>query len=198
MITKEFLHEQYVELRKSSVQISREFNIPKHTVCNKLVKYKIPTRPKYVSRLPACVEHLEGCKWCPVCKEEKPLLSFSKSFRERLGSSSYCKECSSKKAKKYFPAISQKRRKTKASLVLEFGNKCEVCGIENLPVDAFVFHHHSESMSSPTYLAPSKVITSQQKELILSEKIKWSLLCANCHSVQHGSGLTASQITGFA
>ena len=96
--------------------------------------------------------------------------------------------------KKYAPKVTIRRRVFKANLVLDFGNKCKDCGMENLPIDSYVFHHHSEKMNDKEYRLPSKIITMNQKHVTAIEKVKWVLLCANCHGVRHGCGKTAIEI----
>jgi hypothetical protein len=126
-------------------------------------------------------------KWCPCCKISKRLTYFSKNHRNRLGVDAYCKQCSGKKAKRFFSNRLKRRQMIKTKLILEFGNKCSDCGFFDLPIAAFTFHHHSEKMGDRSYLPPSKVITYQQADVILKEKKKWILLCSNCHNVKHSN-----------
>lgn len=79
-------------------------------------------------------------------------------------------------------------------MVLEFGNRCAKCGVENLPIDAYSFHHHDESMRAPTYVPPNRVLNQQRAEVFRRESKKWTMLCANCHCVHHGCGMTASEV----
>jgi len=133
-------------------------------------------------------------RWCPGCKSTKKLNDFHKNHRDRLGVTSYCKVCSAIKMKRYVGKNKLKRREAKAKLILEFGNQCIDCKATNLKIDSFVFHHHTEKMNSTSYRLPSDIITTINRKLISDEKKKWILLCANCHSVRHGCGLTANEI----
>ena len=134
-------------------------------------------------------------RWCPGCKTSKELTYFSKSHRERLGVTGYCKHCSAIRAKKYFARRTKNRQMIKAKLVLDFGNKCFDCGVSNLPIAAFSFHHFDEKMNSKTYIKVDRVISSNQEKLISQEKKKWILLCSNCHNVRHsGCKLSAKQL----
>jgi hypothetical protein len=134
-------------------------------------------------------------KWCASCKAIKPVESFSKNHRNRLGLDAYCKSCVSIKAKKHTKNRTINRRMLKAKLVLEFGNKCLDCGSYNLPIASFTFHHHNERMDSKTYISPSDTISCPKGKKILEEKKKWMLLCSNCHNVRHTDcKLTAIQL----
>ena len=134
----------------------------------------------------------EGHKWCSGCSAELPFNSFAKNHRNRLGLDCYCRRCMSVRAKRFYKDRNAKRRLRKAHLVIEFGNKCLDCSVEDLPIDAYVFHHHSEPMTSPEYLIPSNVISLKNASVISREKAKWVLLCANCHSIRHGCKFTAT------
>lgn len=136
----------------------------------------------------------KGHKWCPGCRAALPHESFNKDFRSRDGRDCYCRKCVSQKAKRYFKTYKEQRRKRKAALVLEFGNECANCKSKNIPIDAFVFHHHSERMTEETYLSPNRVLNQKQISVFEREREKWTMLCANCHCIHHGCGLTASQV----
>lgn len=129
----------------------------------------------------------ETHKWCAGCKTSKPSENFSKNHRNRLGLDAYCKQCMRTKSKKYTKNRTVKRQILKAKLVMEFGNKCSDCLVEDLPIASYVFHHHNEKMNSKTYKSPSSVITTPQWKNITKEKKKWIMLCSNCHSVRHSN-----------
>ena len=128
----------------------------------------------------------EGHKWCPGCRKEIAFELFVKNHRNKLGLDAYCKECVRRKSKRYFKSRNITRSFVKARLIIEFGNRCKDCGITDLPISAFVFHHHSESMKSEAYMQPSAVIARANVNLLLKERAKWALLCANCHQIRHG------------
>ena len=184
-ITKEFLDHQYTQLNKSSNQIAKEIGVERYIVCNAMTKFCIPYRSLSAAKLPIGSSGKYGYKWCPKCKNDKRLNEFHNANRGKLKKVDYCKQCVSKKAKKYFAKNLADRQQRKVNLVLEFGNKCFDCGAENLPVCSFVFHHHSEGYKSPDYISPSDVINYKNYKDIEAEKSKWILLCANCHSVRH-------------
>lgn len=194
-ITKEFLEEQYIRLGKSSNIIAKETGNFKYTITNSLKKYNIKMRSLQESRRPKESKNILGCKWCPSCKLDKPFSDFCKNKRNCDGLDSYCRSCSSIKSKRFFPIRNKERQLTKAGLILSFGNKCSICGAHNLPIASYVFHHHSEKMDSTTYISPNVVLTSRKSSLVLSERNKWVLLCANCHNLVHSDcKLTASKI----
>lgn len=192
-ITKEFLENQYLKLGKSGHQIAKELGIPKYHIHNNLVRYKIPTRPLLLARRPRGSSGKKGYKWCSLCKQDKLYAEFSKNHRARLGLDAHCKSCVSPLHKKYIIKNKEKRQKLKAKIVLEFGNKCKNCSTENLPICAYVFHHHSERMNNKNYITPRKFWSNQSLPLA-EEKKKWILLCANCHSIVHGGKLTVKYI----
>ena len=183
-LTKDFLEEQYQKFGKSGYRIAKELNVRKYVVDNAITKFKIKRRSLLVARLPNGSSGKTGYKWCGSCMKDKPIKDFSKG-NARFGLDSYCKSCASIKAKRFFPERNKKRQLIKAKLIIDFGNKCSRCGVSDLPISVFVFHHHTEKMGDKTYISPSTVITSKKSTLILSEKSKWSLLCANCHSIVH-------------
>ncbi len=193
-ITKTFLISQYTKLGKSGYKISKELGVPKYVIYNTIKKYNIKMRSLRASRQPKNSKKLSGYKWCPKCKTDKEFSEFHKHKRSWHGVCVYCKECASEIAPKYYIGKNKERQKTKAKLVLEFGNKCKECGLENLPIAAFSFHHHTEKMSDPNYKRITWVINSRNSEFINSEKIKWIMLCANCHNIKHSiCKLTATQ-----
>jgi hypothetical protein len=184
-ITKEFLKEQYLVFGKSGYGIAKELGLKRWEIDNILNKHKIKRRSIAESRRPKDSKNIPNHKWCARCKTDKPYSDFSKNHRDRLGLDAYCKKCMAKAAIKYYDGRNCQRQKIKANLILEFGNRCSKCGIENLPIAAFVFHHHTEKMGSSGYKLPSYVLTRKNVKLIHSEKSKWVLLCANCHSIVH-------------
>ena len=195
IINKEFLHTQYIVLKKSGYQITKEFNLPDRIIYRKLRKFGIEPRPINVARIPNQSKNIPGHKWCSGCGQDLQFSNFSKNHRNRFGLDAYCKQCSSKKSKRYFSKRTKDRQLTKAKLIMEFGDKCVDCNTSNLPISSYTFHHHTERMNHKDYISPTKVITYQQADVILREKKKWVLLCANCHNLRHSScKLSASEL----
>lgn len=104
-------------------------------------------------------------KVCRVCKVEKPLLDFYRTYEHvRL----ICKKCENKKS------VSENRlRKEKA--VKMMGGKCLKCGY-NKCIDALDFDHLRDKKFNL-----SNMIRTNSWEAVLEELKKCQLLCANCH-----------------
>jgi hypothetical protein len=184
-ITKELLEHQYIDLKKSSCLIAKEIGVKRHDISNGLFKFGI-TRKSHAK---------PGIKFCSDCKTEKPFNDFHKSKREVYGVCNFCKECVKIRAKKYYPNITKNRTTQKAQLVIEFGNKCAECGVENLPISCYVFHHVNEKMTDETYFTPNSILMSRNKDFVESQKVKLTLLCANCHNLLHSDcKLTAHEV----
>lgn len=72
-------------------------------------------------------------------------------------------------------------RGRKAKFVKERGDKCELCGKENLPLPCYVFHH----------IDPEKKefhvdeIWLWKEDKIKKELEKCVMVCANCHQILH-------------
>ena len=186
-LTKEFLIHEYLVLKKSSNLIAKELDIKKYHITNALKKYDIQCRSLRESRKPKLSKGLENHKWCNSCKQDLPYDSFSSNSRDRLNLDCYCKPCTAKKQKKYSPFRNLARIRIKAELIVEFGNQCNHCGASNLPVAMFTFHHHSEKMSEDSYKRVTAVLSSKNINTINSEKLKWILLCSNCHNLHHST-----------
>ena len=185
ILTKQFLTNQYIILGKSGYQIAKEFKLPKYSIHNYLKKFDIKCRTIRESRQPKESKKLANQKWCNSCKLDKPFFDFAKNNKNWHKLDSFCRNCMSKKAKKYFPQRNKNRQNVKAKLVLEFGNFCSNCKVKNLPIACYTFHHHSEKMNGKNYKQVGLVLSSNDEKLILSEKSKWILLCSNCHNLFH-------------
>jgi hypothetical protein len=197
-LTAEFLRHQYIELRKTAPQIAKEIGAGRHAVHNALVRHQIPRRSGWESRRPEWSKKRRGFKPCAKCRRDLPLKAFHKSQRERTGRTCYCRDCTAERMKRYAPRLVAQRRVRKARLVLAFGDECAVCHARSLPVDAYSFHHHGQSMRDADYVPPSEVISRKSEALLNKERAHWTMLCANCHQIHHGSRLTASQILANA
>ena len=184
-ITKALLTKHYITLGKSSNTIAKELGVPRYFINNKIKKFDIKMRTLADARRNKASKNIKGFKWCNKCKLDKPFNNFNKSHRNRLGLDTFCKSCVAKLAHNRIDLLKLRRQIWKAKLVLEFGNQCLDCKSINLPIASYVFHHHSERMNHSDYKSPSYVISSKNIKLIMSEKTKWILLCANCHSVRH-------------
>jgi hypothetical protein len=71
----------------------------------------------------------------------------------------------------------------KQTLIDLMGGKCVKCNGQ-FPLEVFDFHHIGEKMESPSYSIGSLSI-----EKIADEINKCTLLCANCHRIEHAREL---------
>lgn len=176
-ITKKFLKHEYGMNRRTAKEIAVSLNMKEHTIKNMLTKFNVFRN--HISEIQPPIGH----KRCNDCKMNRPFNQFHNSKREKGGKAVYCIQCVARRAKKYAPKLTAERQQRKIKLILEFGNECNDCHSRNLPIAAFVFHHHSERMSNVKYRQPGEIISL--KKIPDEEKSKWILLCANCHSVRH-------------
>ena len=192
-LTRSILHEAYVVQRKTVPAIAAEHGTTSDVVRTAMVRARIPRRQGSAAHAP----HYSGNpkrKWCPGCHSEHPLSHFHRQSRGPHGRVTYCRRCQATRSKRYFPRLTANRRLRKAQLVMEFGNQCAQCGLSNLPIDAYAFHHHTLSMGDPGYIQPGTVLTSPTAAILEREKVHWSMLCANCHTAHHGCNQTALEV----
>ncbi len=189
-LTREFLEEQYVRLRKSSIVIAREIGVPRHTVSNALVKHKIPTRSIQEAKRPAGSAGKEGHRWCPACKEDKLLAEFNWRNQARGTRDGVCRQCASRLVKRYFAGRQKRRQAEKARVVRQMGDRCTRCGAAGLPVACYQFHHNDPATKEHEV---STIFRSNG--LAYPEEIeKCSLVCANCHLVLHHGAETVDDV----
>ena len=136
------------------------------------------------------------CKKCRVCdKEFKPKNS------SQLNCSSECSRLYRKNRIKIWTSsengsISCDKRRAKAKekeknnylknrayFILSKGNRCEFCGIENLPMSCFDFHH--KDPKEKEYNISELMSLVHSKEKLEKELEKCILLCKHCHSIHH-------------
>ena len=111
-----------------------------------------------------------GLYKCCMCKKLKPITDFY--IRHNTNrNKSYCKKCDTK-----YNTIRGINAKLKA--IKYKGGKCEKCGISG-HYSIFDFHHkHNKDMG----IAKLKL---KKWDTIKEELDKCSLLCANCHRLEH-------------
>jgi uncharacterized C2H2 Zn-finger protein len=108
-------------------------------------------------------------KQCPKCKR---ILTNDNFYIRRINNTSpYCKECTN--------TTSQKRiNLKKIELVNKFGNVCLNCHQTFHPA-IFDFHHNNPENKEHILLSRKTL------KIIESEIVKCSMLCSNCHHLQH-------------
>ncbi len=185
-ITKDFLAHEYVTLGKSSGTIAGDIGVRRYVITNALAKFKIKTRPLLEARRPAGSTGRRGYKWCPICRTDKPMLAFNKGRTPRRDDS--CRACRSQKTKGNGYG-KRHRNLAKARLVVERGNRCARCGIENLPLACFQFHHRDRA-EKKKWIGDILASASRHPE----EFAKCDLLCSHCHAIEHWGKETALEI----
>lgn len=79
----------------------------------------------------------------------------------------------------------EEARRRKRKLVLLKGNKCAVCGLENLPIECYDFHHlEKKEIQIGRFI-------HYKWDKILEEAKKCVMVCANCHRHIHQKGKSA-------
>ncbi len=178
MLSREVLEKLYLVDRKSSCMIAKELGVADATVLSAMRRLGIPRRSIAEAKRPKGSRNRPGTGWCHVCKDDRPTDEFCKNRRNRSGLNDTCKLCAAKAAKKnkWGP---RRRQLYKAEILMRFGNKCRRCGVEDIPMAAFHFHH-KESGKQATIGESMGTRSVVEAELKLCE-----LLCANCHCAEH-------------
>lgn len=129
-------------------------------------------------------------KRCHSCGKYKLLDLFHHSKKGQLERTSYCKECVASHEKENKNYRREKHTRDKAKLVMEFGNKCFMCGAENLPLCCYAFHHNNPEEKEVSFRNASFSSITTIEEV----RSKCILLCQNCHEVAHHGGTTVKDI----
>ena len=157
----------------------------------RLEKHEIPTRTSQESMLPVNAVISDDMKYCPMCGRNLTLDKFSKNKYTRLGVYAYCKECDKKNYERMAPEKNKReamlRGIRKSQIIKKMGNKCAVCGAENLPVAAYTFHHTNPEEKE---IDVSKGGYTSKQSLMEIEN-KCILVCFNCHMTLHYGDKTA-------
>lgn len=143
-------------------------------------EYTVRRKAKEVS----CLEC--GVKWLMRASRKAPI---------------FCRECSVKgernpqfgqkpwnKGLKNFDSKEYKRNyvntlrwQVKKDLIKHMGNKCAMCGLENLPICVWQWHHKDPKQKVK---ALSQMLIGKKQDLY-EESEKCVLLCSNCHKIYH-------------
>jgi transposase len=116
-------------------------------------------------------------KYCPKCKEEKPLTDFYKR-NGRSGVCGYCKKCGNK-------YHSNRVKEVKIKMIKYKGGACEnekcKLKLEDAHYAVFHFHHLNPKEKDQNF----DHIKFQKWEYIMKELDKCIMLCSNCHIMEH-------------
>ena len=112
---------------------------------------------------------------CKLCGVEKPPTEYYVS-NVLKGVTYYRHECKSCKSKQ---EQSFQRRRTKEYYEWKKTLKCERCGFDDYR--ALQFHHHNDDKERNI----AEMARGCSLETIKKEAIKCTVLCANCHQIEH-------------
>jgi hypothetical protein len=119
-------------------------------------------------------------KTCKNCEGVFPVSEFySLSKRGKNGQvwrhpDSYCIVCRKDYGK-------QRRVKLKQQAVEYLGGKCSNCGLKTTNIEVYDFHHSDPTQKDMTIAQAANRLF----ENIAAELDKCTLLCANCHRIEH-------------
>lgn len=111
-------------------------------------------------------------KQCTRCERDLPLDAFY--FRRGTQTHSWCRKCVNSQTV-------ERQRALKKQCVEYKGGKCEVCGGYFHPA-IFDFHHKNPDEKD---FSIGHVKALKFSDTIKAELDKCSLLCANCHRLEH-------------
>lgn len=92
-------------------------------------------------------------------------------FDKRRPNSTSCPSC----------RVSKRRWKSKLELVESLGGKCSKCGYNDHP--AALHFHHKNPKDKLHEINSNKLLTKDRNKEIK----KCTLLCANCHAIEHSN-----------
>lgn len=138
----------------------------------------------------------KNSKKCPNCKKVKQLSEFNKNGKY---SSSYCRVCTKKKARRYYEdnpkyyaekrdKLKNKRRKFVSDIKSKSG--CVICK-ENDPV-CLDFHH----LRDKEHTIAQMIGDLKNEKQIQKEIDKCVVLCSNCHRKIHHYNISVDQLRG--
>ncbi len=124
---------------------------------------------------------LKGNYPCPQCGKERVC--------EKRHSYRLCRECSNKSRNLYkihyqdgtYRETYKRKRHNFKKFAFEYkGSKCAQCGVSNLPLCCYQFHHLKNKKEHIGAL-----LRQTNKQILIDELDKCIMLCANCHLATH-------------
>jgi len=122
---------------------------------------------------------IKVCKYCGVtANNEEELVSFTLNKGCTYGREDKCRACSNK-------SKVSKSRSNKVEAIIDKGGRCTECSMfyNGRNAAAFQFHHTDPSLKEESV---SRLLGRSYKRLQVELK-KCVLVCANCHSIIHGT-----------
>ena len=113
---------------------------------------------------------------CPQCKKDR--------ICEKYNANRLCRECYELRPKKFDKKkwYKELRVRLKQFSIDYLGGKCIDCGVDNLPICCYHFHHKNPKEKEVNI---GNLFTVNNEERIKKELDKCILLCANCHAIRH-------------
>lgn len=90
-----------------------------------------------------------------------------------------------KDSEKTFDFQTSTRKERKKKIILIMGNKCECCGVENLPMCCYTFHHIDPEDKCFSLSQVGENTFIKNWDMWLREIEKCALLCWHCHRIHH-------------
>ena len=159
----------FVEKGFSQRDLAKELECSQATIKYWLKKYELKTNNNRFNL------RTSTHKFCPKCKESKDLSEFYiSSDKKEVGG--YCKACSN-------AYHTERVKNVKLKMIAYKGSCCEHCDLklEDSHYCVFEFHHRDPETKDTNF----DKIKYQKWSVIEKELDKCSLLCANCHRLEH-------------
>lgn len=160
--------ENFINKGFSIRKISKQTNNSYSTIRYWILKYKLSTKRTLSNKN-------EKEKYCPRCKETKNRSEFYQR-RGKIGSSTYCKSCTSEQTLERMRLLKQKCVEYK-------GGKCIKCGYDKYY--GSLHFHHLDPIKKDFCISGVRSYTFNDK--IKKELDKCVLVCSNCHGEIHGN-----------
>lgn len=162
-----------IEKGLSQRQIAESLNCSQSTIKHWLKKFGLKTLTTSEFRNLDLPKDMKKCNSCGEIKNKKDFY-FNSGTRDKL--MSCCSICSNKKRV-------NRGRANKIKIIEYKGNKCEHCDlhINDSHYSVFDLHHNDPTKKDPKFSS----FKYWAWDKIVNEIDKCSLLCSNCHRIEH-------------